>query len=162
MSVMSTHTTSSAHHRNVARRSDVCIVGNGAIAKTAALGLSQAGHSVTLLVPPPRPDAPDTPSASGGEKPWDVRVYALNHTAHTLLAALKVWGALDMARVAPVDAMDVQGDGEQGGHLGFDAFGAHAGTLAWIVEDSNLNQALDAALRFAQNVETVKIGRAHV
>jgi ubiquinone biosynthesis UbiH/UbiF/VisC/COQ6 family hydroxylase len=159
MSVMSTHTASSAPHRNVTRRSDVCIVGNGAIAKTAALGLSQAGHSVTLLVPPARPDTPDTPAASGGEKPWDVRVYALNHTAHTLLAALKVWGALDMARVAPVDAMDVQGDGEQGGHLGFDAFGAHAGTLAWIVEDSNLNQALDAALRFAQNVETVT-GRA--
>jgi ubiquinone biosynthesis UbiH/UbiF/VisC/COQ6 family hydroxylase len=159
MSDMSTHTTSTAPHRNVARRSDVCIVGNGAIAKTAALGLSQAGHSVTLLVPPARSDASDTPRASGGEKPWDVRVYALNHTAHTLLSALKVWGALDMARVAPVDAMDVQGDGEQGGHLGFDAFGAHAGTLAWIVEDSNLNQALDAALRFAQNVETVT-GRA--
>jgi ubiquinone biosynthesis UbiH/UbiF/VisC/COQ6 family hydroxylase len=154
---MSTQTTSSAHHRNVARRSDICIVGNGAIAKTAALGLSQAGHSVTLLVPPVRPDAPEAPS--GGEKPWDVRVYALNHTAHTLLSSLKVWGALDMARVAPVDAMDVQGDGERGGHLGFDAFGAHAGALAWIVEDSNLNQALDAALRFAQNVETVT-GRA--
>ena len=155
---MSTQTTSSAHHRNVVRRSDVCIVGNGAIAKTAALGLSQAGHSVTLLVPPPRPDAPEA-AAAGGEKPWDVRVYALNHTAHTLLSSLKVWGALDMARVAPVDAMDVHGDGAQGGHLGFDAFGAHAGALAWIVEDSNLNQALDAALRFAQNVETVT-GRA--
>ena len=158
MFIMSTQTTSSAPHRNVARRSDICIVGNGAIAKTAALGLSQAGHSVTLLVPPARPDAQDTPAASG-EKPWDVRVYALNHTAHTLLSSLKVWGALDMTRVAPVDAMDVQGDGEQGGHLGFDAFGAHAGSLAWIVEDSNLNQALDAALRFAQNVETVT-GRA--
>jgi 2-octaprenylphenol hydroxylase len=81
-----------------------------------------------------------------------VRVYALNHTAQKLLSSLKVWGALDMARVAPVDAMDVKGDGEQGGHLGFDAFGAHTGTLAWIVEDSNLNTALDAALRFAQNV----------
>jgi 2-polyprenylphenol 6-hydroxylase len=158
MFIMSTQTTSSAHHRNVARRSDICIVGNGAIAKTAALGLSQAGHSVTLLVPPARSEAQDTSTASG-EKPWDVRVYALNHTAHTLLSSLKVWGALDMARVAPVDAMDVQGDGEQGGHLGFDAFGAHAGSLAWIVEDSNLNQALDAALRFAQNVETVT-GRA--
>ena len=157
MFIMSTQTTSSAHHRNVARRSDICIVGNGAIAKTAALGLSQAGHSVTLLVPPARPDAPE--ASTGAEKPWDVRVYALNHTAHTLLSSLKVWGALDMARVAPVDAMDVQGDGEQGGHLGLDAFGAHAGTLAWIVEDSNLNQALDAALRFAQNVETVT-GRA--
>jgi len=157
MSDMSTQTTSSVSKRNVARRSDVCIVGNGAIAKTAALGLSQAGHSVTLLVPPARPAAAD--AATAGEKPWDVRVYALNHTAHTLLSSLKVWGALDMGRVAPVDAMDVQGDGTQGGHLGFDAFGAHAGALAWIVEDSNLNQALDAALRFAQNVETVT-GRA--
>jgi ubiquinone biosynthesis UbiH/UbiF/VisC/COQ6 family hydroxylase len=55
--------------------------------------------------------------------------------------------------------MDVKGDGETGGHLGFDAFGAHTGTLAWIVEDSNLNAALDAALRFAQNVDIVT-GRA--
>jgi 2-octaprenylphenol hydroxylase len=121
--------------------------------------LSQAGHSVTLLVPPARPGAEEAASSSGGEKPWDVRVYALNHTAQKLLSSLKVWGALDMARVAPVDAMDVKGDGEQGGHLGFDAFGAHTGTLAWIVEDSNLNTALDAALRFAQNVDIVS-GRA--
>ncbi|MGB9109024.1 MAG: FAD-dependent monooxygenase [Telluria sp.] len=148
-------TTQTSH---TARR-DVCIVGNGAIAKTAALGFSQAGHSVTLLVPPARPGAEASPSASGGERPWDVRVYALNHTAQKLLVSLKVWGALDMARVAPVDAMDVKGDGTGGGHLGFDAFGAHSGTLAWIVEDSNLNTALDAALRFAQNVEIVS-GRA--
>jgi ubiquinone biosynthesis UbiH/UbiF/VisC/COQ6 family hydroxylase len=79
--------------------------------------------------------------------------------AQKLLSTLKVWGALDMTRVAPVDAMDVKGDGETGGHLGFDAFGAHTGTLAWIVEDSNLNTALDAALRFAQNVDIVT-GRA--
>jgi ubiquinone biosynthesis UbiH/UbiF/VisC/COQ6 family hydroxylase len=151
---MTTQTTSTAQ----SVRADVCIVGNGAIAKTAALGLSQAGHSVTLLVPPARSQDESAP-APGGEQPWDVRVYALNHTAQQLLASLKVWGALDMARVAPVDAMDVQGDGEKGGHLGFDAFGAHAGTLAWIVEDSNLNGALDAALRFAQNVNIVS-GRA--
>jgi len=154
---MTTQTTSSAQLRGTGKRSDVCIVGNGAIAKTAALGLSQAGHGVTLLMPPARAD--ETPAAAGGDQPWDVRVYALNHTAHALLSSLKVWGALDMARVAPVDAMDVHGDGANGGHLGFDAFGAHTGTLAWIVEDSNLNKALDAALRFAQNVSVVH-GRA--
>ncbi len=142
-------TTTSAQYR-----SDVCIVGNGAIAKTAALGFAQSGYSVTLLVPPARP-APETPSTSAAEKPWDVRVYALNHTAHDLLASLKVWGALDLARVQPVDAMDIKGDGQQGGNLGFDAFGAHVGTLAWIVEDSNLNGALDAALKFAANVQMV-------
>jgi ubiquinone biosynthesis UbiH/UbiF/VisC/COQ6 family hydroxylase len=147
MSRMNSSTTSSA-----AVRSDVCIVGNGVIAKTAALGLAQAGHSVTLLAPAGAPAAAD-------ESSWDVRVYALNRTAHTLLSTLKVWGALDMARVAPVDTMQVNGDGKDAGELAFDAFGAHVGTLAWIVEDRNLNQALDAALRFAPKIQLVQ-GRA--
>jgi ubiquinone biosynthesis UbiH/UbiF/VisC/COQ6 family hydroxylase len=151
---MSTSTSTSAQHR-----SDVCIVGNGAIAKTAALGLAQAGHSVTLLVPPAPPARAPVASASAAGQPWDVRVYALNHTAQTLLATLKVWGALDLARVAPVDSMVVNGDGKSAGGLMFDAFGAHAGTLAWIVEDANLNHALDAALKFAHNVHVVS-GRA--
>ena len=135
-------------------QSDICIVGNGAIAKTTALAFSQAGQSVTML-------SPTTPAASApaGDPGWDVRVYALNHTAHDLLCALKVWGALDAARVAPVDAMLVNGDGAHAGGLAFDAYGAHTGTLAWIVEDRNLNQALDAALKFAPNVQLVS-GRA--
>jgi ubiquinone biosynthesis UbiH/UbiF/VisC/COQ6 family hydroxylase len=137
-------------------RSDVCIVGNGAIAKTAALGFAQAGHSVTLLCPPAaRPAAAAPVPADPG---WDVRVYALNHTAHKLLSSLKVWGALDAARVATVDAMQVSGDGAPGRGLGFDAYGAHAGALAWIVEEGNIAQALDAALRFAQNVSVVQGG----
>ena len=141
-----TRPTSSPHASNSA----VCIVGNGAIAKTAALGFAQAGHSVTLLAPPSAEAAPAT-----GEQPWDARVYALNHTAHTLLASLKVWGALDASRIAPVDSMVVNGDGAQPGDLAFDAFGAHVGALAWIVEDRNLNQALDAALKFAPGVQQV-------
>jgi 2-octaprenylphenol hydroxylase len=152
MLCMNSQTSPSAPHQ-----SDVCIVGNGAIAKTTALGFAQAGHSVTLLVPPSGP-APAAP-APGAEQPWDVRVYALNHTAHTLLASLKVWGALDLTRVAAVDSMLVNGDGKQPGDLAFDAFGAHVGALAWIVEDRNLNQALDAALKFAPNVHIVS-GRA--
>ena len=138
------------------RDTDICIVGNGAIAKTAALGLAQAGHRVTLLTPPAS-KAPAT--ALAPEQPWDVRVYALNHTAHTLLSSLKVWGALDAARVCPVESMVINGDGQKPGDLAFDAFGAHVGALAWIVEDRNLNQALDAALRFAPHIEIVA-GRA--
>ncbi|MET0264947.1 MAG: FAD-dependent monooxygenase [Duganella sp.] len=136
-----------------AQRAEICIVGNGAIAKTTALGLANAGLGVILLGPP----TPAKPAA--GDPGWDARVYALNHTAQRLLASLKVWGALDAARVAPVDAMVVQGDGPTPGGLGFDAYGAHTDTLAWILEERNLNQALDAALRFAQNV-TVVSGRA--
>ena len=163
MLCMTSQTSTSARYQSA-----VCIVGNGAIAKTAALGLAQAGHSVTMLVPPTNGAnaanvangthaAASAPAGAG--QPWDVRVYALNHTAHNLLTSLKVWGALDLARVAPVDAMAVNGDGAQPGDLSFDAFGAHVGALAWIVEDSNLNQALDAALRFAPNVQIVH-GRA--
>lgn len=148
---MTTPTSSSA-----SIRSDVCIVGNGAIAKTAALGFAQAGHSVTLLVPGSPPASNEGSAIGTGERPWDVRVYALNHTARDLLSSLKVWDALDPGRVAPVDAMAVNGDGKNGGSLGFDAFGAHTGALAWIVEDSNLNGALDAALKFAHKVEIVK------
>ncbi len=147
-----TRPTSSPH----ASQSTVCIVGNGAIAKTAALGFAQAGHSVTLLAPA---NADAAPAAAGAEQPWDARVYALNHTAHTLLSSLKVWDALDAARIAAVDSMVVNGDGAQAGDLAFDAFGAHVGALAWIVEDRNLNQALDAALKFAPGVTRVS-GRA--
>ncbi|MES2900464.1 MAG: FAD-dependent monooxygenase [Pseudomonadota bacterium] len=150
---MTSQTTPQTRHESA-----ICIVGNGAIAKTAALGFAQAGHSVTLLVPPAAAQGAAAAHAAG-ELPWDVRVYALNHTAHTLLASLKVWGALDLARVQPVDAMDVNGDGAHPGDLAFDAFGAHVGALAWIVEDRNLNQALDAALKFAPKVQVVT-GRA--
>ncbi len=137
---------------------DMCIVGNGAIAKTAALAFAQAGLQVSMLTPPGTSVAPRVSTSPSAQ--WDARVYALNHTAFHLLSSLKVWGALDLARVAPVDAMAIKGDADKhGGELGFDAFSANVEALAWIVEDANLNQALDAALKFAPNVTLVQ-GRA--
>jgi len=135
-------------------QSNICVIGNGAVGKAAALGFAQAGQSVTLLSPPG--GGGDAASAAAS---WDVRVYALNHVAHDLLTSLKVWQALDASRVAAVDAMDVKGDGAQAGNLVFDAYGARTGALAWIVEDSNLGGALDAALKFAPNLRVVT-GRA--
>lgn len=133
-------------------QSDVCIIGDGAIGKAAALGFAQAGLKVTLL-------SPASAQAPAATDDWDVRVYAVNHIAHALLSSVKVWEALDASRVAPVDAMVVNGDGAAAGELAFDAYGARVGALAWIVEDRNLNQALDAALKFASNVNVVR-GRA--
>lgn len=127
-------------------QSDVCIIGDGAIGKAAALGFAQAGLKVTLLRPANQP-------AMVASDDWDVRVYALNHAAHALLSSVKVWDALDAARVTPVDAMVVNGDAN--GALAFDSYGARVGALAWIVEDRNLNQALDTALKFASNVRIV-------
>ena len=143
-------------------QSDLCIVGNGAIAKTAALALAQAGLQVVLLSPATPVTPANVPHTRGIG--WDARVYALNHTAFHLLSALKVWGALDADRIAPVDAMAIKGDakgdaGQQAGALNFDAYSANVTALAWIVEDANLNQALDAALKFSPNVQMVQ-GRA--
>lgn len=137
------------------RDCDICIVGNGAVGKAAALGFAQAGLRVSLLCAPGSGSSAVIP----GSAEWDVRVYALNHVAHDLLSSLKVWDALDQARVAPVSAMQVQGGGIDAGKLGFDAYGAHVNELAWIIEDKNLSQALDTALRFAQNLTLVS-GRA--
>ena len=133
--------------------SDVCIVGSGAVGKAAALGFSQAGLRVCVLSGAALVAVPLSDE-------WDVRVFALNHVAHDFLSTLIVWGALDFARVAKVDAMHIiDGTRQGGGRLDFDAFGAHIEELAWIVEDKNLEHALDSALKFAQNVQHV-VGRA--
>ncbi|HEY8607007.1 MAG TPA: FAD-dependent monooxygenase [Noviherbaspirillum sp.] len=127
----------------------VCVIGNGAVGKAAALAFAQAGLDVALLQPPVHA------AAAAGGADWDLRVYALNQVARSLLSSLRVWQALDASRVAAVDAMDVKGDGAQPGNLVFDAYGARTNALAWIVEDRNLNQALDAALRFAPSLRMV-------
>lgn len=137
--------------------SDICIIGNGVIGKACALAMARAGYEVALLAP----DSPQQSHPSTTQPTWDQRVYALNHVARHLLSSLKVWTAMDSSRIAPVDAMVVKGDDEaQPGHLGFNAYGAQVGVLAWIVEDSNLNRALDSALSFASNVKFIQ-GRAN-
>jgi ubiquinone biosynthesis UbiH/UbiF/VisC/COQ6 family hydroxylase len=134
---------------------DVCVVGGGVIGKAAALALAQAGQRVTLLIAGPAPVSvkPQQPQGSTG---WDARVYAVNQVAYDLLSSLKVWDALDADRVTAVDGMVVTGDAKNNpGVLTFDAYSARVGALAWIVEDRNLNQALDAALKFAPNLQIV-------
>lgn len=134
-------------------QSSICIVGNGAIGKTAALAFAQAGLNVTLLCADPANRNHADPAT------WDVRVYALNRVARDLLSSIKVWGAMEASRIAPVDAMSVYGDDKGRGGLSFDAYGARVEALAWIVEDRNLNMALDTALKFTPNIHIVS-GRA--
>jgi 2-octaprenylphenol hydroxylase len=134
---------------------DVCVVGGGVIGKAAALALAQAGQRVTLLINgvAPKPLIAAGPAAAVG---WDARVYAVNQVAHDLLDGLKVWDALDASRITAVDGMTVTGDAENNpGVLEFDAYSARVGALAWIVEDRNLNQALDAALKFAPHLQII-------
>ncbi len=134
---------------------DICVIGGGAIGKASALALAREGYRVLLL----SPDSEGASPSIGRASSWDLRVYALNHVAHRLLSSLKVWDAMDGSRITPVDAIAVQGDDAVRGQLAFDAYGARVGALAWIIEESNLNQALDSALRFTNGVTQLK-GRA--
>ncbi|TDK62532.1 FAD-dependent monooxygenase [Sapientia aquatica] len=133
-------------------RCQIGVIGNGAVGKATALGFAQAGYQVVLLAP--NQVSAQTRSMAND---WDARVFALNHTAKNLLTKLKVWDAMDLQRIAPIEAMHVFD--ADGAALSMDAYSAHQNELAWIVEDQNLNQALDAALRFAQNIEVV-VGKA--
>jgi 2-octaprenylphenol hydroxylase len=137
-------------------RSDICVVGDGAVGKAAALGLAQAGLSVVLLSAGAAANAGAMSGSSALPDALDVRVFALNHVAHHLLHGLKVWGALDAGRIAPVTAMQVQDAGpDADASIGFDAYRSYISELAWIVEDCNLNHALDSALRFAPNIQRI-------
>lgn len=128
---------------------EIAVIGNGAIGKTAALGFAQAGFKVVLLAP--------KAAATVSSEEWDARVFALNHTAKNLLNKLKVWDALDLQRITPVEAMHVVDDA--GASVQLDAYSANQQEMAWIIEDQNLNHALDAALRFTPNVQIV-VGKA--
>jgi len=81
----------------------------------------------------------------------DVRAYALNAASRRLLQRLKVWDALPTDAVTPVYDMQVRGDAPQG-HLRFSSWTQCVDALAWIVDAAQLDDALNAALRFAAHV----------
>jgi 2-octaprenylphenol hydroxylase len=118
------------------------VVGGGLVGKTAALALTQAGLRTALLASPAACFTPDVT--------FDSRIYALSSSSQALLERLRVWQALDRARLGPVLDMRVFGDAFA--ELHFSAFQAAVAQLAWIVESGLIEQSLDAALRFQPNL----------
>ncbi|MFM0672074.1 UbiH/UbiF family hydroxylase [Paraburkholderia sediminicola] len=127
-----------AHHQTF----DAAVIGGGLVGKTAALALTQGGLRVALLAQP----CAALPTGAA----FDSRVYALSSSSQALLERLRVWQALDLARLGPVYDMRVYGDAHA--ELHFSAFQASVPQLAWIVESSVIERALDAALRFQPNL----------
>ncbi|WP_320534800.1 UbiH/UbiF family hydroxylase [Robbsia andropogonis] len=124
--------------RKAALPQHAIVVGGGLVGKAAALALSQSGLRVALLAPQAAPLPAD--------QPFDQRVYALSASSQALFERLRVWQALDPERLGPVSDMRVLGDGT--GALHFSAFQAAVPQLAHIVESLQVENALDAALRF--------------
>ncbi|MCC7006625.1 MAG: UbiH/UbiF family hydroxylase [Ottowia sp.] len=116
----------------------VAIVGGGIIGKTCALLLAQQGMRVAWV---------STPNLVQAD-----RVYALSASTQTLLSQLRVWQALDCARIQPVADMRIFGNANGQFALQFSAYAAALPQLAWIVFGGDIETALDTALRFQQNV----------
>jgi len=124
-----------------ARRADVVIRGAGVVGQTLALLLAQDRLRVALVAPAATPRADD------------VRAYALNAAARTLLQSLRAWPDDVPGAVTPVHAMQVHGDTD--GALGFAAGELGADALTWIVDVPALERRLADAVGFAAGVERV-------
>ena len=72
---------------------------------------------------------------------FDARVYALSPGNVAFLKEIGAWQTVPAERLVPVHAMRIFGDDDDAS-LEFDAYGAGVPELAWIVEDSLLQDAL--------------------
>jgi ubiquinone biosynthesis UbiH/UbiF/VisC/COQ6 family hydroxylase len=104
--------------------------------------LAPTGLNVALVeARPPRP----LPATD-----FDQRVYALNRHSRHFLERCEIWRHLLPARIAPVHAMRVFGD--DASQIEFSAYRNGVPELAAIVEESNLQQALQSALSNQANL----------
>ena len=127
----------------MAQSFDVCIRGDGMVARCLALLLARDRLRVALYRPPTR-------VAPTEAAPADVRAYALNRASRELLTALRVWPESPLS--TPMTGMQVWGD--DGGRLDF-APPEGSGQMAWLVEVPALESQLAQALHFAPEVHTV-------
>lgn len=115
----------------------ILVCGTGIAGLACAAALARAGERVTLLGPRPRLPLPQ-PDA------YFPRVYAISGASRALLERLGVWQALPPERITPVQTMDIHGDAS--GRLVLDAWQAASDTLAWILESSEIERALQQAV----------------
>ncbi len=116
---------------------DVVVVGAGITGVALGLALHQAGLRVRVLdraAPPPFVPSPA----------FDPRIYAISAASQALLARVGGWQGIDPARIEPIRAMAIQGDGQ--GRLHFEAPGPDR-PLGYIAESGALLDGLLAVVR---------------
>ena len=111
-------------------RHDLVVVGGGPWG--ASLARAARGLSVALV-------AHQRPASTTSEA-FDARVYALSPGNVAFLKDLGAWRAMPQERLVPVRAMRIFGD--YASKIEFDAYNAGVAEIAWIVEDSVLQDAL--------------------
>ena len=127
---------------------DVAIVGGALVG--AALARALRGSAVALVAQERRIPGPVPAS-------FDSRVYAISPANAAFLQSLGAWQHIPADRVTPVHAMRVYGDDGRS-KIEFDAYAAGASELAWIVEDTLLQDALWRVLATQEQLEIVAPG----
>lgn len=120
----------------------VVVCGAGIVGMAAVLAFARAGIKAQLVAPRPASRASSVETDA-----YHPRVYAISPASQAFLADLGVWEGLNHRRVAPVSAMEIQGD--TGARLHLDAWQAATSHLAWIVESSELERVMSQALAWS-------------
>ena len=116
----------------------ILVCGAGIVGLSCALALARKGQRVAVLAP-----RNEVPAAQADV--YHPRVYAISPASQRLLDELGVWQMLPPARIAPVQAMEIYGDGD--GRVDLHAWQAAQENLAWIVESGEIERVLIQAAR---------------
>ncbi|OGT81251.1 MAG: hypothetical protein A3H91_03860 [Gammaproteobacteria bacterium RIFCSPLOWO2_02_FULL_61_13] len=124
----------------ITRQADVCIIGAGPVGLALACLLIRAG--VACLIADRVPDA-------ASHNRIDPRALALTPAARAILAACGAWSLLEPASIGEFQRMEVW-DAAGTGRIEFDSASLCLSTLGYIVNQSDLESALRAALNDAR------------
>lgn len=123
---------------------DVLIVGGGMVGASLACALGDSGLKICILDSRvPMPSAVDH---------LDSRVSAITLASRNYFRNLAVWDRLQHQRVVPIEGMQVW---EADGEIRFDAADIGEPCLAYIVENSAIQQALIERLQSFANIHTL-------
>lgn len=117
---------------------DVVVIGGGLVGAAAALALARSGLKLALVEAAPSPALPQDDS-------WDSRIYAISPGNARFLGSLGAWATQDMRRIAPIETMQIQGDGNA--ELELSADEASVSALGYIAESRQMQSVLWAQLR---------------
>lgn len=122
---------------------DIVIIGGGCVGLTAALGLADEGHKVTVI------DAADAEVTLAEP---ELRVSAISAASEQIFRNLSVWQQLEADRVAPYQTMKVW-DKHSFGRIHFDPEQIAEHRLGHIIENNNIRNALIKVARTKANIQ---------